>query len=477
MLQLDDRRIAFLLRASWISHIIAVIAAIVWLSVTVSGHTPEPGYPPIPPWVVVLWIVVFLMMLAVPFWPAMSLILYTLLATVVARYEPGVDLPLNVSVLAWVTFVAVTGTAVWAIRQRAPLTLLTRNHPVTWAMLALVTWIAITAMAAYLRLGKWDPNPFHHPRQYFQIVILFLLASRFLAGRIPALLMSLVICIALSIRGRFLSPFGVWLQGDIASLLAISLPLSLVAFWCTDSRKWRGVLAFILGIVIAHNVWLLIATQNRAAAVAVVVEVLVLWLMMASHRWRWLSLLVMVPIGYGISVAGWSSQYIQRFVDIFTGGQYAESAFSRIRIWQAGWKMAMDHPIMGVGPGHFYRYVRVYDPGLRKDFPSHNVLINLFAETGAIGLLLYTAVFVGAVTAMWRISTVMKNDWPGPASRMICAGICGYLTIGMFLTRHDLVLAYILVGWAIALRRENLGWADPPLPPLPEPQETANDGQ
>jgi len=32
--------------------------------------------------------------------------------------------------------------------------------------------------------------------------------------------------------------------------------------------------------------------------------------------------------------------------------------------------------------------------------------------------------------------------------------LVGYLAIGLFSTRHDLVLAYLLAGWAVALARQ-----------------------
>jgi O-antigen ligase len=64
------------------------------------------------------------------------------------------------------------------------------------------------------------------------------------------------------------------------------------------------------------------------------------------------------------------------------------SVVERMAHWQAGWAMAMDHPLVGIGPGNFDDvYDRYSLPGWSESLGhAHNYFINTFAEMGIIGL-------------------------------------------------------------------------------------------
>jgi O-antigen ligase len=67
------------------------------------------------------------------------------------------------------------------------------------------------------------------------------------------------------------------------------------------------------------------------------------------------------------------------------------SLVERMAHWQAGWAMAMDHPITGVGPANFEdAYTDYYlQDWLEPLGHAHNYYINTFAELGIIGLSVY----------------------------------------------------------------------------------------
>jgi O-antigen ligase len=71
----------------------------------------------------------------------------------------------------------------------------------------------------------------------------------------------------------------------------------------------------------------------------------------------------------------------------------------RMAHWQAGWEMAIDHPLMGVGPGN---YEAVYPRYYKQDWVealghAHNYYLNSFAELGIIGLV----AFLGFCTSVF----------------------------------------------------------------------------
>jgi O-antigen ligase len=93
------------------------------------------------------------------------------------------------------------------------------------------------------------------------------------------------------------------------------------------------------------------------------------------------------------------------------------SLVERMAHWQAGWDMARDHPLVGVGPGNYEAaYPRYYiGDWLEALGHSHNYYINTFAELGLIGLVIFlgftVTIFVrfiaaarraGASQSVWR---------------------------------------------------------------------------
>lgn len=112
---------------------------------------------------------------------------------------------------------------------------------------------------------------------------------------------------------------------------------------------------------------------------------------------------------------------------------------------------------MGVGPGHFARHIQAYAPAVNSEIPAHNNFISITAETGIPGLLLYIALFATAAISLMRVRGLMGRDTPGPEAASILAGLAAYMGAGMFLTRDNLVLAYVLVGVTAALFAGVLG--------------------
>lgn len=442
-------------RWAWAIHLAVIAGLLGWLILTWATNQPPalaPTCKSIPVWAAIVWIIGYLAMIAAPLWPALTLVILGLLATLIARYEPGIDIELNAQVIQGLAIAGVTATLVWMARMNARWRWPSwRNWPF-WILPMLIGWIGICGMAAWIRLGDWTPDPTHHPIQFVSILIFFLLACRFLDTPISNLAFGLTMIAALAVRGRFLSPFGIFKQEDIASLLVITLPLSLLVFSCWPGRcrSWRWPAVGLVMLLAAHHLWLWWNTQNRASAVALGLVLLTLW---ALSRHRIVSGIVSLGAMLAGAAAIAQTAYWQRFQAL--GSSHAPhetgSATERLEIWQAAWKMLMDHPVLGVGPGHFTRFVLDYNPNLRRNLPAHNHLLAMLAETGWIGGLLFVLFFGSAILLLIRTLRICPTDWPAPAVKCLMAAIVAYLAVGCFITRHDLILAYVLAGWAVAL--------------------------
>ncbi|MPZ14451.1 MAG: hypothetical protein GEU73_08510 [Chloroflexi bacterium] len=90
----------------------------------------------------------------------------------------------------------------------------------------------------------------------------------------------------------------------------------------------------------------------------------------------------------------------------------------RMAHWQAAWTMAMDHPLIGVGPGNYEAAYPSYAVGqwVEPLGHAHNYYLNTFAEMGVIGLTLLLAfmatIFVRIATGIARAGASLARVWP-----------------------------------------------------------------
>jgi O-antigen ligase len=101
-----------------------------------------------------------------------------------------------------------------------------------------------------------------------------------------------------------------------------------------------------------------------------------------------------------------ASQQARERVTTLAGGT------GRTDIWTVAWRMIEDHPVRGIGIGNFQTVSIHYllRPGaiLRDEFivdrpqVTHNSYLNVLAELGVPGLLLFGTIVLGCFTAAWR---------------------------------------------------------------------------
>ncbi|MBK7802520.1 MAG: O-antigen ligase family protein [Chloracidobacterium sp.] len=132
----------------------------------------------------------------------------------------------------------------------------------------------------------------------------------------------------------------------------------------------------------------------------------------------WIILTLVVQFGFSyLSPIPSTSEYISG-----TSGQGSESSLARVFIWTIGGQMVRDNAILGVGADNFgvafnrsraaYRDAnpsippdeRVSDKTIER---SHNEFLQIFAELGFVGLVLFGAAFV--VVALWIVQTFRRR--------------------------------------------------------------------
>ncbi|MDP1538301.1 MAG: Wzy polymerase domain-containing protein [Burkholderiales bacterium] len=151
-------------------------------------------------------------------------------------------------------------------------------------------------------------------------------------------------------------------------------------------------LLFVLGVSGSRSVWLYLLTAFGLAA----------WLRASSaeraaQRLFWVTglFLILHYLMQAVLEAGWfkppERTTVTAIERLFSG---ADSIAVRLGLWRAAWSIALEHPVLGIGWGAFAgRYFDFStEPGVTAPLGlynnAHNILLQLFAETGLIGVVL-----------------------------------------------------------------------------------------
>ena len=104
----------------------------------------------------------------------------------------------------------------------------------------------------------------------------------------------------------------------------------------------------------------------------------------------------------------------------------------RLGYWQAGLRMAGDHPLLGVGPGNYpSRSLEYRKTGIARDAEArndpHSVYVGILAELGIAGAACLAAVLFGVIRAVWRLRDRLHRHpaLMGTAAAVVALGAAG----------------------------------------------------
>lgn len=266
-----------------------------------------------------------------------------------------------------------------------------------------------------------------------------------------------------ALDGRILSTF--YHPNRFANYLmfALAISYSMLVSYCPSS----GSRVFLYSVLITCA-FAFVLTASRGAAFGLVAGLFAVF--GPRDRRVWLALvgvvlvlLVAIPFqrnGQDLS----RSHLLECFQDELN---FKTALGERPYLWRSGLKMAKDHPIVGTGYGKTFNllYKPEYAPdGVTQDHSSaHNVLIEVAAELGLVGL----AVFLWLHIVIFRVGFGLVRGKDASDNKFVRATAAGILTAligiminGMFnyFYRDRLILAYwFLVAVLISLSRLQRG--------------------
>lgn len=330
-------------------------------------------------------------------------------------------------VLQTVTLVLVAAVLVWdALHGRLAALAAGHRGPLMLAAAA-VLWTGVASMMALNpTVGSGAPLTVLCYAAIFAATILF-------ARRTPALaLAALIVPAVINALVVILQWKGLWspvhdelpahdrhayiaLQGnpDFAAVYLL-LPAIAATAAAVVYRRWRPLLLAALAVILAG----LLLTGAFTVYVALAVVFVAFVAVVPSRRAR-VAMTTLLLVGAILFVAwGPSRNRALSIAKAVMAGRHDEALSFRLAAWSVAWRMFLDHPITGMGPGGYGAHYMTYKLSGDELHPqwmalgnanfgeAHNDPLQLLAETGAPGL----ALFVIVLWRVGRLSLRREND-------------------------------------------------------------------
>jgi len=296
--------------------------------------------------------------------------------------------------------------------------------------LLLVTLVAVNALRTWALV------------RYFMV---FMLASYLL---FPARSTLMNYVTGNTLAGRAIGPFLYSNPNDLAALTILMLGPAL-ALWAAAARRswirWMGLAGAAMLTV------LIVLTQSRAAFIALAAMALPSSVALARRRPRAVVVLAGL-LGFALYVAPpafWERLRGLRTTTVQTTGQTEAQGSTRQRyeVLQNAMRIIRDHPVLGVGLGAYGLANFRYNPAL-GELDTHNTYLNVLAETGVLGLVLYLAIVASVIRSARDARRRAARMLPTHAEtlRWLQYAFVGHLIAGLFGSFSMFVFPWVFIA-------------------------------
>jgi O-antigen ligase len=247
------------------------------------------------------------------------------------------------------------------------------------------------------------------------------------------------------VRAFYGSPNNLALYLD--RTLAVSLALALFAPTVRERLLWSAP-------TVAQGLALFLTFSKGALLLGLPALLATLWLgglvVLAqqgrSRRPLWWIAGVAILVGLAV-LPFLGTERFQRLLDFSQG-----TGFLRLNLWRSAWQMALDHPLLGVGPDNFlYAYRSSYilpaawqEPNLNH---PHNWVLDWWTRLGLPGLALAVSFFALLLVRLWR--GLRQFDQPALHLGLLAATLAA-LAHGMIDASYalpDLMIVWVLFAY------------------------------
>jgi O-antigen ligase len=272
--------------------------------------------------------------------------------------------------------------------------------------------------------------------------------------------------VAAGIYGMFFAPSGpgVGYEGrlsgtnldpnQLASVLVAGSALA-IGLWSTLQRQpmLRLAMIFTSGFCVIAT----ILTGSRGGMIAL--GVMLVAAILFSGRWR--PRIALISVLVALSAVAYISTLAPSYVRERIAHSRGEDRLQegRSTLWEIGQRMVRAHPVEGVGAGNFMTVSRHYllQPGAvyRSDVViltpqvAHNTYLEIAAELGVIGLVLYGSIALFSVGSSLKAARIFGEvgDYANEAlARSVAVGLVGILAADFFISDEINKQLWLILG-------------------------------
>jgi probable O-glycosylation ligase (exosortase A-associated) len=258
-------------------------------------------------------------------------------------------------------------------------------------------------------------------------------------------------------------------ENDFALAMNLLLPLAYFVFVIRRQKTIVTLAAAVL-FLIANLI-----SFSRGGFVGLCIVLLFLWL---KSKRKLVTTLFLASLVLLVLFAA-PTKYWEEMRTIREEGTKRGTGAARMYYWKVAWKMFLDNPVFGVGPGNYPWNIERYEPpeGFRGRTHggrvSHSLYFTLLSELGLVGCLIFAMISIANFKVLSRMTKIRKlidkNKAPyegeaPPTTNDLLAGIglhhvatgiyvafIGYLASGAFLSVLYYPHFWILTGITTAM--------------------------
>jgi O-antigen ligase len=227
--------------------------------------------------------------------------------------------------------------------------------------------------------------------------------------------------------------------------LSMIIPLTIVTFQNTKGFLKRTLL---LSVLTLFNITLLMTVSRGGILAVISIFLFFLW------RERRIKAALLGGIIGAIIIKFMVPQWVWQ---MFVVSERATSAASRLDILRAGFKIFLDHPILGVGLGNFrivFPHYTTFYFTKYKQFYAHNTYLEILTGVGLLGLITYLLIIGWYFTHLHKCRKSLSYNNDRKTIRLVDgleASMISFLVASSFLSVLSYLHFWIILGLGGAL--------------------------
>ncbi len=390
-----------------------------------------------------------------------------LLLTYIWRFH---DLTPLVSSLRIVAICTVGSWAFLIVKPRLPVLLRALRLPYVWLFVAFSVWGGITVPFALDSDVAWAGWFSAHLKTVTFFFFVISCLSSFAAVRFATLVQVLggTVLAAFYIKSGFpqwYTPVPMYDRNDFALVMNTALPMAL--FWALSARN-SAARKILWGLAVAFATCVMMG-QSRGGFVTLSVTALFTVVTVKGVKLRYR---LLAPILIALSLFTLPTEVQDRLSTLLdpTEDYNFNDEQGRIEIWKRGLGYLDDHKIVGVGWDNFpvaegTLSERAQSFGTARYTAVHNSFLQVAAETGIPGFLLWFSMIVSALVRLLKLRMRLRRRYPDDSVRdfVLCAdflfvGLIGYCIGCQFLTMAYFPILFVQIALAAGLELSVAKW-------------------